>query len=121
VHASAYFAVMSNRFAPCGPAARSAQQSVTTNVGKPCWTEVELEEVELEDGGDWLLAGEFEADVHVGTGVVSVRERFPPGSPQRPPTHEEVMRKAQECLTGIDPDPTAITWSTAGQLLRDHL
>src|SRR3712207_5702512 len=30
---------MSNRFASCGPAARSAQQSVTTNVGNPAWTE----------------------------------------------------------------------------------
>ena len=30
---------MSNRFASCGPAERSAQQSVTTKVGKPCWTE----------------------------------------------------------------------------------
>src|SRR3712207_3340938 len=39
VQASAYFAVMSNRFASWGPAARSAQQSVTTNVGNPAWTE----------------------------------------------------------------------------------
>jgi 2-methylcitrate dehydratase PrpD len=82
---------------------------------------VDLVEVELGDGGDWLLAGEFEADVHLGTRVVSVREVFPPGSPQRPPTEEELMRKARECLTGTDLDPTAITWSTAGQVLRDHL
>jgi 2-methylcitrate dehydratase PrpD len=82
---------------------------------------VDLVEVELADGGDWLLAGEFEADVHVGTGVVSVREQFPPGSPQRPPTPAELMRKAWECLVGTDVDPTAITWSSAGQVLRDHL
>jgi 2-methylcitrate dehydratase PrpD len=82
---------------------------------------VDLVEVELAEGGDWLLAGEFQADVHLGTGVVSVREQFPPGSPQRPPTSGELLRKAQECLTGTGLDPTAITWSTAGQVLRDHL
>jgi 2-methylcitrate dehydratase PrpD len=82
---------------------------------------VDLVEVELGNSGDWLLAGEFEADVHLGTEVVSVREQFPPGSPQRPPTHEELMRKARECLRGTDLDPTTITWSNAGQLLRDHL
>jgi 2-methylcitrate dehydratase PrpD len=82
---------------------------------------VDLVEVELGNSGDWLLAGEFEADVHLGTEVVSVREQFPPGSPQRPPTHEELMRKARECLSGTDLDPTTITWSNAGQLLRDHL
>ena len=82
---------------------------------------VDLVEVELADGGDWLLAGEFEADVHLDSEVVSVREQFPPGSPQRPTTHEELMRKARECLSGTDLDPTTITWSNAGQLLRDHL
>jgi 2-methylcitrate dehydratase PrpD len=82
---------------------------------------VDLVEVELGNSGDWLLAGEFEADVHLGTEVVSVREQFPPGSPQRPPTHEELLRKARECLSGTDLDPTTITWSNAGQLLRDHL
>jgi 2-methylcitrate dehydratase PrpD len=82
---------------------------------------VDLVEVELADGGDWLLAGEFEADVHLDSEVVSVREQFPPGSPQRPTTHEELMRKARECLSGTDLDPATITWSNAGQLLRDHL
>jgi 2-methylcitrate dehydratase PrpD len=82
---------------------------------------VDLVDVELQDGGDWLLAGEFTADVHVGDEVRSVAEQFPPGSPQRPPTHEELMRKAGECLTGTGVDPAALTWSNAGQVLRDHL
>lgn len=82
---------------------------------------VELVEIELGAGGDWLLAGEFEAEVHAGRRVLSAREEFPPGSPQRPPTHEELLRKLRDCLAGTDVDPTAIAWSTAGQLLRDSL
>jgi 2-methylcitrate dehydratase PrpD len=82
---------------------------------------VELVEIELGDGGDWLLAGEFEAEVHTDDRVLSAREQFPPGSPQRPPTHDELLRKVGECLDGTDVDPAAIEWSTAGQVLRDHL
>jgi 2-methylcitrate dehydratase PrpD len=82
---------------------------------------VDLVEVQLGDGGDWLLAGEFEAEVHAGGRVLHAGEQFPPGSPQRPPTHDELMRKVRDCLAGTDLDPTTIDWSTAGQALRDHL
>jgi 2-methylcitrate dehydratase PrpD len=82
---------------------------------------VDLVEVQLGDGGDWLLAGEFEAEVHAGGRVLYAREQFPPGSPQRPPTPDELMRKVRDCLSGTDLDPTTIDWSTAGQALRDHL
>jgi 2-methylcitrate dehydratase PrpD len=82
---------------------------------------VDLVEVQLGDGGDWLLAGEFEAEVHASGRVLYAREQFPPGSPQRPPTHDELLRKVQDCLTGTDLDPATVDWSTAGQILRDHL
>jgi 2-methylcitrate dehydratase PrpD len=82
---------------------------------------VDLVEVQLGDGGDWLLAGEFEAEVHARGRVLYAREQFPPGSPQRPPTHDELLRKVRDCLTGTDLDPTTVDWSTAGQILRDHL
>jgi 2-methylcitrate dehydratase PrpD len=82
---------------------------------------VDLVEVHLEDGGDWLLAGQFEAEIHAGGEVLRAREQFPPGSPQRPPTQDELMRKVRDCLTGTELDPTTISWSTAGQILRDHL
>jgi 2-methylcitrate dehydratase PrpD len=82
---------------------------------------VELVDVQLGDGGDWLLAGELEAEVHVGGEVLHAREQFPPGSPQRPLTREELMRKVRDCLTGTALDPETIDWSTAGQILRDHL
>jgi 2-methylcitrate dehydratase PrpD len=82
---------------------------------------VELVEVRLGEGGDWLLAGEFEADVHVPGEVLHAREQFPPGSPERPPTEAELMRKVGDCLTGTGLDPHAITWATAATVLRDHL
>jgi 2-methylcitrate dehydratase PrpD len=82
---------------------------------------VDLVEVQLGDGGDWLLAGEFEAEVHAGGRVLYAREQFPPGSPQRPPTHVELLRKVRDCLAGTDLDPATVDWSTAGQILRDHL
>ena len=82
---------------------------------------VDLVDVRLGEGGDWLLAGEFEAEVHVHGEVLRAREQFPPGSPQRPPTEEEMLRKVGDCLAGTDLDPHAITWATAEKILRDHL
>lgn len=82
---------------------------------------VDLVDVRLGEGGDWLLAGEFEAEVHVHGEVLRAREQFPPGSPQRPPTEEEMLRKVSDCLAGTDLDPHAITWATAEKILRDHL
>lgn len=82
---------------------------------------VDLVEVQLGEGGDWLLAGELEAEVYVGGEVLHAHERFPPGSPQRPPTHAELSRKAADCLNGTSLVPEAIDWSNAGQILRDHI
>jgi 2-methylcitrate dehydratase PrpD len=80
-----------------------------------------LVEVELGDGGDWLLAGEFSAEVSAGDQVWHVEQQFPPGSPQRPPTPEELMRKVTDCLAGTGVDPDTITWPTAAGCLRAHL
>jgi 2-methylcitrate dehydratase PrpD len=82
---------------------------------------MDLVDVRLGDGGDRLLAGEFEAEVHTGDDVLRVRSRFPPGSPQRPPTREELLRKVEDCLDGTTLAPETISWSSAGQILRDHL
>jgi 2-methylcitrate dehydratase PrpD len=78
-------------------------------------------EVELTGGGDWLLAGELDAEVHAGDRVWHVRQHFPPGSPQRPPTREELMRKVTDCVAGTAVAPEAITWATAADVLRAHL
>lgn len=77
-----------------------------------------LVEVDLPDTGDWLLAGELEAEVHTGSGVRHARLQLPPGSPDRPPTPEELAMKVDDCLAGTDVDPTTVTWSGAADLLR---
>lgn len=77
-----------------------------------------LVEVELSETGDWLLAGELEAEVHTGTEVLHARLQLPPGSPDRPPTPEELATKVADCLAGTDVDPSTITWSGAADLLR---
>lgn len=82
---------------------------------------VELADVRLGDGGDWLLAGEFEAEVHTHDDVLRIRSQFPPGSPQRPPARGEFMRKVEDCLDGTLLDPETIDWSSAVQVLRDHV
>jgi 2-methylcitrate dehydratase PrpD len=82
---------------------------------------LELVEVELTEGGDWLLAGEVEVEVHTDVGTTTTSLRFPPGSPQRPPTSEELARKTQDCLRGLDVDARAITWASGADLLRMHL
>lgn len=80
-----------------------------------------LVEADLPDTGDWLLAGELEAEVHTSTGVLRARLQLPPGSPDRPPTPEELATKVGDCLAGTDLEPTAITWSGAADLLRRWL
>jgi 2-methylcitrate dehydratase PrpD len=78
-------------------------------------------EVQLTDGGDGLLAGEFEVDIHLGDRVLHARQQFPPGSPQRPPSQEELMRKVADCLSGTTVSPEAIDWSSAPAILRTHI
>ncbi|MGY2064977.1 MmgE/PrpD family protein [Blastococcus sp. SYSU DS0619] len=82
---------------------------------------VGLVDEELSDGGDWLLAGEFEAEVHVGGRVLTARQEFPPGSPQRPPSDEELARKVQDCLAGTGLGVADLDWSTASRVLHEYL
>ena len=47
---------------------------------------VGLVETKLDPGGDWLLDGELEAEIHTADGtVLRTRQQYPPGSPARPP------------------------------------
>ncbi len=89
---------------------------------------VGLVERDLSEGGEWLLEGEVEVEIHTGPGsggepddVHTTTMRFPPGSPQRPPTADELDRKLADCLQGLDVAPVDITWNSAADLLRHHL
>lgn len=87
-----------------------------------------LVERDLSEGGEWLLEGEVEVEIHTEPGsggelgdVHTTTMQFPPGSPQRPPTPEELDRKLADCLRGLDVAPVDITWDAAADLLRQHL
>ena len=81
---------------------------------------MDVVEVELSDGGDWLLAGELEAEVYIGGQILGTRYQFPPGSPQRPPTKDELLRKVEDCLVGASLDPDSISWESAADILRRY-
>ena len=80
---------------------------------------VGLVETKLDPGGDWLLDGELEAEIHLGDGtVLRTSQQFPPGSPARPPTAGQLQAKLADCVRGLDTDPAAWTWPDAPGLLR---
>lgn len=81
-----------------------------------------LVETELEPGGSWLLDGELEAAVHTRTGEIRrISRRFPPGSPARPPTPDQLRAKLADCVAGLGTTPNSWTWDNAAQVLRDGL
>jgi 2-methylcitrate dehydratase PrpD len=82
---------------------------------------VDLVEVELSDGGDGLLDGEVDLDVHAAGEVHNARLQLPPGAPGRPPTAAEMARKVADCLAGTELTAEDITWSGAPDLLRATL
>ena len=83
---------------------------------------VALVETKLDPGGDWLLDGELEAEVHMADGtVLRARQQYPPGSPARPPTPDQLAAKLADCGRGLDTDPAAWTWDNAADTLRRYL
>ena len=82
---------------------------------------VEAVEVELTDGGDWLLAGQVEVELTTPDGVLTGALEHPPGSPARPPTAEELDRKLVDCVRGTGLAPADLTWDAGTELLRGLL
>ena len=81
-----------------------------------------LVETKLDPGGDWLLDGELEAEVHMADGtVLRARQQYPPGSPVRPPTADQLAAKLADCVRGLDTNPAAWTWDNAADILRRYL
>ena len=81
-----------------------------------------LVETKLEPGGSWLLDGELEAAVHTRTGEIErISQRFPPGSPARPPTPDQLRAKLADCVAALDTDPAGWSWDTAAEALREGL
>jgi 2-methylcitrate dehydratase PrpD len=83
---------------------------------------VSLVEITLEPGGDGLLDGELEAEIHLGDGTVRrARQQFPPGSPARPPTEDQLRAKLDDCVGDLDTDPSEWTWENVPGVLRRFL
>jgi 2-methylcitrate dehydratase PrpD len=81
-----------------------------------------LVDVQLEPGGDWLLDGTAEIEVVTAGGqAFHASEKYPPGSPDRPPTAAELDSKLHDCLSGSGLAPSDITWDCAANLLRSQL
>lgn len=84
-----------------------------------------LVETVLEPGGNGLLDGELDVEIHTASGAVArSRLRYPPGSPQRLPTEAELRTKIDDCLRAAglpDIDPADWSWPTAPRLLHTHL
>lgn len=91
-------------------------------VRRPAASElVERVEVELGDGGDGLLSGRTEIELHTAGGVLRGDLALPPGAPARPPTDGELATKVADCLTGTDLSVSDLTWESGADLLRRHL
>ncbi|MPY98074.1 MAG: 2-methylcitrate dehydratase [Actinophytocola sp.] len=75
----------------------------------------------LERSGDWLLAGEVRVAIRTTRGTYEATLRYPPGSPQRPPSDAEFAEKLDTCLAGSGADASEITWAGAADLLRRTL
>jgi 2-methylcitrate dehydratase PrpD len=81
-----------------------------------------LVETKLDPGGSWLLDGELEAEVHTADGaVLRTRQQYPPGSPARPPTPDQLAAKLADCVRGLQTDPASWTWENAAATLRRWL
>jgi 2-methylcitrate dehydratase PrpD len=88
---------------------------------------VSLVEIKLEPGGDGLLDGELEAEIHLGDGAVRrARLQYPPGSPARPPTEDQLRAKLDDCVGDLTlltraGDPSEWTWENVPGVLRQFL
>lgn len=80
-----------------------------------------LVEVEVHpgEGGDHLLAGELELEVALEDGTaVTARLELPPGTPDRPPSDDELRTKLELCV-GTEADTlAALGWESAATYLR---
>ncbi|WP_107706325.1 MmgE/PrpD family protein [Nocardioides allogilvus] len=82
---------------------------------------VGLVETTLVDQGDSLLSGRVELELHTAGGLIHASLEHPPGSPQRPPTEDELGQKVALCLAGSGVNRSDISWAGGGELLRRTL
>lgn len=82
----------------------------------------EVIELTASEGGDHLLAGEFEIEVVLaGGGTLRAVLALPPGAPARPPTDAELREKLEACAGSAADELAALTWGAAPAFLRSSL
>lgn len=80
-----------------------------------------LEQVQPEyaSGGDGLLTGEVEIEIHCADGsTVRTRLAEPPGAPNKPPNEAEFHGKLTACGADVPALLADATWHSVGKLLR---
>jgi 2-methylcitrate dehydratase PrpD len=78
-----------------------------------------LVETKLDPGGDGLLDGRLEVEIHTRDGsVLRASKQYPPGAPERPATPGQLQAKLDDCVRGLDTDPASWTWEDAAGALR---
>ena len=83
---------------------------------------VDAVEVELTEGGEGLLAGACEVELHLRDGsAVRTSVSVPPGAPARPPTDEELAAKVRECAPDLADEVLTTGWDGAPDLLRARM
>ena len=83
---------------------------------------VGLVEVKPEPGGNSLLDGQLDVDIHTSDGtILRASQQFPPGSPARPPSAAQLQSKLAECVRGLGTNPDSWTWENAAGTLRHFL
>ncbi len=60
--------------------------------------------------------------IHTGNGAVhDAALKYPPGSPARPPSPDQLSAKIADCVAGLDTDWQTWTWQNAADVLRRFL
>lgn len=81
-----------------------------------------LVEVEEAAGGEGLLDGRTDVEIHRRDApMLRASLDLPPGAPSRPPTREEMGRKVRDCLRGTPLAPDDLTWASGADVLRRAL
>lgn len=73
-------------------------------------------------GGDWLLSGQVDITLILDDGSRhAVSLRFPPGSPTRPPSAQDMAAKIADCGSDVPALLAELDWPRAAAILTEHL
>lgn len=83
---------------------------------------LKLVKVTETPGGDWLLAGQVAITATLADGTRhDVALQFPPGSPGRPPSEQDMTAKIADCGDDVPALLSDVDWHRAVELLAEHL